>query len=66
METALKAPWQSQGIIKASGHRTASRVVSLETIKHTFSQAQQLFGINDSLHRFKNIVNGASIASFVR
>lgn len=66
METALKAPWQSQGIIKASDGRTASRVVSMETIKHTFSQAQQLFWINDSLYRFKNIVNGSSIASFVR
>lgn len=43
METALKAAWQSQCIIKASDHRTASRVVSTETIKHTFSQAQHLF-----------------------
>lgn len=42
METAGKAPWQSLCIIKASDGRTASRVVSLETIKHTFSQAQQL------------------------
>lgn len=66
VETVPKAPRQSQGIIEASDYRTASRVVSMETIKHTFSQAQQLLGINDSLYRFKNIVNGASIASFVR
>lgn len=43
MEIVLKAPWQSQCIIKASDHTTASRVVSMETNKHTCSQAQQLF-----------------------
>lgn len=65
METALQAPWQSQCIIKASDPRTARRWSPWRPT-NTFPQAQQLFRINDSLHRFNNIMNGTSMASFVR
>lgn len=56
METALKAPRRCQRIIKTREWSQSSQLgVSMETSKNTFSNAQWLFWLNDSLCKFKTL-----------